>query len=481
MSPIRLLPLALLSLFLLHCGPPQESCDEISCPFGCCDASGQCQPGTAQNACGMGGLACDVCVAGQQSCQLQDCMAAGGGNGMTGGGGGATGGGTGGGTTGGGTGGGTTGGGTGGGTTGGGTGGGTTGGGIGGGTGGGTTGGGTGGGTTGGGTGGGTTGGGTGGGGGSSCACDTTTQCTGSCSCDPDCSRTVTCRPPTIDSSTVSTTETMYGLALGTDGGFAVGGNQTLLRYDNGTWTKQTGPSGNFSYTLYDISLIDSRNGWAVGGWSTSAGGTTYYYGMALKLVNGTWTLSQNSLGWELRALDLVDANNGWAVGRAGQLTRISSGTYSPQIGGVTTGQLNGVDVIDMQTGWAVGVSGLIRRLQTGTWTSITSPSSETLYDVTLTDAQNGWAVGARGAVLRLSAGVWSVVPPVTNRALYSVTVGADGTAWAVGEAGTVLRNTGTAWEQCSYGAATEPTLRSVSARGAEVWAVGSGAHRRKW
>ena len=283
-----------------------------------------------------------------------------------------------------------------------------------------------------------------------------------------------------MDSSSVATTETLYGLSLGADGGWAVGGNQTLVHLENGAWTKQSGPSGNFSYSLYDVSLVDSRNGWAVGGWSTSAGGTTYYYGMALKLVNGTWTLVQNSLGWELRAVDLVDAQNGWAVGRAGQLTRISGGSYNPQLGGVTTGQLNGVDVIDVQTGWAVGVSGLIRKLQTGTWTTVTSPSTETLYDVFLTDALNGWAVGAHGAVLRLSAGSWSVAAPVTNRTLYSVTVAADGTAWAVGEAGTVLRNTGSAWEQCSYGAATEPTLRSVTARDGEVWAVGSNARRLK-
>lgn len=68
----------------------------------------------------------------------------------------------------------------------------------------------------------------------------------------------------------------------------------------------------------------------------------------------------------------------------------------------------------------------------------------------------------------------------MTNRTLYSVTIAQDGTVWAVGEAGTVLRNTGSTWEQCSYGLATDPTLRSVTSQGADVWAVGSGAARRK-
>ncbi|MDP1829145.1 MAG: choice-of-anchor D domain-containing protein [Archangium sp.] len=175
--------LAVAGLLGSGCGPVAKQCSPASC-LGCCDASGECQGGSSNLACGASGGQCIQCAFGSL-CQLGVCLntvtgggsgggsgggATGGGGGSSGGGGGTTGGGTGGATGGGGgTGGGVTGGGTGGGVTGGGTGGGVTGGGTGGGvtgggTGGGVTGGGTGGGVTGGGTGGGATGGGTGGG-----------------------------------------------------------------------------------------------------------------------------------------------------------------------------------------------------------------------------------------------------------------------------------------------------------------------------
>jgi len=92
--------------FLESCGPAK-----CSCPSGCCDAKGACQPGTSTTACGKGGATCGTCTTGQ-NCSLQVCTTP------------STGGGTGGGSAGGGTGGGSAGGGTGG-STGGGTGGGT--------------------------------------------------------------------------------------------------------------------------------------------------------------------------------------------------------------------------------------------------------------------------------------------------------------------------------------------------------------------
>jgi len=89
------------------CGSAKPPCTATTCP-GCCDSFGSCQQGTAQNACGLGGNACQPCFA-NQVCSLGNCI-----GGTTGGGGptgGGSGGGTGGGATGGGSGGGATGGG----------------------------------------------------------------------------------------------------------------------------------------------------------------------------------------------------------------------------------------------------------------------------------------------------------------------------------------------------------------------------------
>lgn len=63
---------ALLAALTLACGAPSESsCGPDICG-GCC-LEGVCQPGTANNACGMGGAMCDVCASSQVcmgSCQF---------------------------------------------------------------------------------------------------------------------------------------------------------------------------------------------------------------------------------------------------------------------------------------------------------------------------------------------------------------------------------------------------------------------------
>ncbi len=57
------------------CGQAQPACDSASCPFGCCDSSGQCQAATLQ-ACGFAGAACTACLF-TETCQLGRCSAGG--------------------------------------------------------------------------------------------------------------------------------------------------------------------------------------------------------------------------------------------------------------------------------------------------------------------------------------------------------------------------------------------------------------------
>lgn len=45
-----------------HCTGSGCVCDAVSCPNGCCDANGVCQPGTSTMACGSGGEACVPCA-----------------------------------------------------------------------------------------------------------------------------------------------------------------------------------------------------------------------------------------------------------------------------------------------------------------------------------------------------------------------------------------------------------------------------------
>lgn len=98
LKTFRLLLLATFPFFALTgCSPKPPVCDLSTCGTGCCDLSGQCQPGSVGEACGSGAQLCSQCLPGQL-CNQGFCRASGTGGGS--GGGTGTGGGTGGGTTG---------------------------------------------------------------------------------------------------------------------------------------------------------------------------------------------------------------------------------------------------------------------------------------------------------------------------------------------------------------------------------------------
>jgi hypothetical protein len=287
----------------------------------------------------------------------------------------------------------------------------------------------------------------------------------------------VTCPAVAVDSTDLGVSATLYGVAFSGTEGLAVGSSQTLLHYSGGAWSEATAPDDDYAYHLYGVDLGEDGDGWAVGYWTAPYGG--YQYGMALRLVDGTWTSFLDSMGWSLYAV-AVDANgDGWGVGSKGQLTRLSGGSYSPTFGGNSTA-LYGVDVIDKDTGWAVGASAELMKLSGGSWTHVAAPASfySTLYAVALSDADNGWAVGEYGSILRLQNGVWSVEPAITNQTLRAVTIAADGSVWAFGSGGVVLRRGGAVWEQCVHDDPATGSIYGAEAAGAGLWLVGTSGLR---
>jgi C2 domain len=61
------------------CKPTTTTCNASTCASGCCDATGQCQPGNTPGACGTGGAACSACsstqgcVSGKCTCTTTSC------------------------------------------------------------------------------------------------------------------------------------------------------------------------------------------------------------------------------------------------------------------------------------------------------------------------------------------------------------------------------------------------------------------------
>lgn len=61
---------ALVAVMAPSCGP--TTCTPTSCPLGCCDRSGLCQPGNSTFACGARGNTCEACST-SQSCSSNAC------------------------------------------------------------------------------------------------------------------------------------------------------------------------------------------------------------------------------------------------------------------------------------------------------------------------------------------------------------------------------------------------------------------------
>ena len=87
-------------------------------------------------------------------------------------------------------------------------------------------------------------------------------------------------------------------------------------------------------HELFDVSFIDSDNGFAVGGIDFGPGGTI------LKTVDGgeNWTLQTIDTTWILSAVCFTDSENGTAVSLGGIIIRTTDGgiNWTQQTSGTT-------------------------------------------------------------------------------------------------------------------------------------------------
>ena len=125
----------------------------------------------------------------------------------------------------------------------------------------------------------------------------------------------------------------------------------------------------------------------------------------------------------------------------------------------------------------AVGGSGvLLRRSAGAAWKAVTVPFYDDLYGVAGTSAGLVVAVGAHGGVALGSAdGTFTTMQAPTTRTLRDVVIRAADDVIAVGDAATVVRFDGGDWTLVSQ-QTIEATLRTVTAAGTEVFALGSHA-----
>lgn len=165
------------------------------------------------------------------------------------------------------------------------------------------------------------------------------------------------------------------------------------------TWERQiSGVKSNDGGYLWDIQMVDSLTGWAVGDYgsivATTDGGTN-------------WQLQSSGTVRAFRDLFFLDKQQGWVVGDGGIILHTADGgiSWQPQPSGVS-GTLRSVFFVDNQTGWAAGNQGVILNTADGgaSWQKVNSGTGEDLYGLSFTGAQTGWAVGWHGTVLKYGA-----------------------------------------------------------------------------
>lgn len=163
-----------------------------------------------------------------------------------------------------------------------------------------------------------------------------------------------------------------------------------------------------------------------------------------------------------------------WIVGAYGLTVRWNGAALeTPPQPGPNGPLLDGVWAGTPTDAWAVGGEGTIERWDGQAWSSVASPTTRWLTDVTGNASGARWAVGEAGTILAWDGAAWSMMEGPTRAWLGAVWTTGD-EAWAVGEAGTILHLVDGAWAQVPSG--TAATLLDIDGRAADdIWAVGDG------
>ncbi len=189
---------------------------------------------------------------------------------------------------------------------------------------------------------------------------------------------------------------------------WAVGAGGTILRsVDAGvTWAPQI--SGT-TKALYDVTFLDSFNGWAVGG-DSGGGGVVDLPATSVVLHTSdggaTWTTQRLAASRPLTAVTFSDALSGWAVGVDGVVHTADGGHTWLSQAGTTGADLASIRFSDALHGWIGGLSGAMLRTANGgqTWKRVglgAWAGKSRVVQATFADAVHGWAIlcGSNGYI----------------------------------------------------------------------------------
>lgn len=224
---------------------------------------------------------------------------------------------------------------------------------------------------------------------------------------------------------------------------FAAGASGVIIRWDGNNWSLP--PSGGWdtgNQTWNDVWAFDANSGFVVG-----AAGEIW------RLSGGTWTRSQDTGSQTWNTIWMLNATNGFVAGSAGEIRRYNGFAWllSQDTGGQTW---NDIQMFGPSSGIVIGTGGVVRKYDgvnwsgndgtgfTGTWNALYmfSPTS-------------GWSVGNNSTyelIYERTSSGWSRLssnPSLPNVNLFSVFCIAANNCWAVGASGVILHFTGGGFE----------------------------------
>lgn len=247
---------------------------------------------------------------------------------------------------------------------------------------------------------------------------------------------------------------------------------------DPGTWTLVRSATDN---TIYDVAMTTD------GAYAVAEGG------LLLRRQQDTWEVVINdgpsSNGSDLFGLAVTgDGSTLWFVGASGAVGEydVTTGSLTDHSGFMdVTNNFRDVAVTGDPGSANVYVSGASGKAyysfgdgDSGTWNSVTPGNGSELRAIDFFGPRSGALVDANQTVFNTSDGsTWSRIGIAdANVSFYGVDADASDDAWVVGGGGTVYQWNGSQWSPNSIG---EPTLRDIEVSGADDSGLavgGSGA-----
>jgi photosystem II stability/assembly factor-like uncharacterized protein len=205
----------------------------------------------------------------------------------------------------------------------------------------------------------------------------------------------------------------------GSTSGWAIGDNGTVLRYNGVTWSREIiypttvpfrlimlndgtlspndDPPGPISLSLHCVVMHSPDDGWIVGD-----DGYIFHF-------NGQKWSHMWNFSYHLHSLSLVSSKEWWAVGEKGTMMQYKMRSIHDAYQ-LDTGSLYSVAMLSEQDGWCFGANGTILKYNGSTWEIQPNNIIKDLRASCMITPYEGWCVGQDTTILHYQDGVWQKV-----------------------------------------------------------------------